>query len=186
VFLSVPCLPCLPRASGSAQAQAQSWSFTHPDTTASPHIILRQTYRHTLLRRSSAPFSSPAWTSFSLPFSLGVWITLPVLLHTAASSTTPPHHQPDNRLTEHRCQSFQKNAACLQLSPRPTSLRHVLCGPPAGHCGGIQVIKIAAFQLFHGTHESRRSEAKPPPPLLSLVAVARCVFLCHLNVSSSP
>jgi hypothetical protein len=47
VFLSVPCpaLPaCLPGASGSGQAQAQSWSFTHPDTTASPHNNLRQTH----------------------------------------------------------------------------------------------------------------------------------------------
>lgn len=92
------------------QAQAQSWSFRHPDTTASPHN-LRQTYRQT---HPAAPFCSvfprplgplprchPRW-AFGL-------LALTVLLH----RQHPPRHQPDRRLTAYRCPSFQKKAACL-------------------------------------------------------------------------
>lgn len=166
------------------QAQAQSWSFRHPDTTASPHN-LRQTYRQT---HPAAPFCSVFPRPLGpLPRCHSRWafglLALTYSLTASPTSPSPPAGQAFNSIPLPVLPEESGLLAC-RLSPRPTSSRHVLCGPPAGHCGGIQVIKIAAFQLFHGTHESRRSADEPPPPLLSPSPGAS--FLCHLNPPSSP
>lgn len=176
MFLSVLCLA---RASGSGSVLVLQTSRHHRFATQSETDIQTDTPCCAVLLR----FSSPAWTSPSLPFSVGVWIACSYSLTASPTSPSPPAGQASNSIPLPVLPEESGLLAC-RLSPRPTSSRHVLCGPPAGHCGGIQVIKIAAFQLFHGTHESRRSADEPPPPLLSPSPGAS--FLCHLNPPSSP
>jgi hypothetical protein len=115
------CLAC----PGRLQAQAQSCSFTHSDTTASPHN-LRQTERHTLLPPVSSVFLAPLGILSRSHYSRRRWIVLSVSLTTASSTCPlhPPHH-PNNRLAAYRRPSLPEESGLLacRLSPRPTSLR---------------------------------------------------------------
>jgi len=158
-----------------SDSQAQSWSFRHPrHHSISPHN-LRQT---DLLRLSSPLFLSSTCASSTFPYSPALDRLSSILpASTYLLPPPPPTGQPFSSVPLQLPERKRLVVATPVRRHYLRVLRHVLCGPPAGHCGGIQVIKIAAFQLT--THESRRSRT-------AVAVVARCVPLCHLPCRFPP